>query len=180
MWNLPKGDEFLPKTSMGHLKKLYDNESKAKPKLRLLCAIHRKGGGSIDEIAERTQMKRRTVHETLWRFTERGINGKDSIKQEGRPSCLTRTQQRQLIRTLERGPPNNSSGLWTKKEVRELIARKYGVQYSHQHVWEILTAAGFSLQKPRPRNYKAPNKAETELFKKRLKGWRKLTAKRDT
>lgn len=180
MWNLPKGEEFLPKTSMVRLKRLYDNESKAKPKLRLLCAIHRKGGESIDEIADRTRMKRRTVHETLWRFMDRGIGGKDSIKQEGRPSRLTRSQQRQLIRTLERGPPNNPSGLWTTKEVREFIARKYGVSYAHQHVWELLTTAGFSLQKPRPRNYKAPDKTETGRFKKRLKGWRKLTARKDT
>jgi transposase len=146
--------------------------------MRLLCAIHRKEGKSLDTIADKTKMKRRTVHETLWRFMERGVEGKDSIKQEGRPPRLTQAQQRQLIRVFERGPPNNLSGLWTTKEVRELIHKKYGISYTHQHVWEILKAAGFSLQKPRPRNHKAPNKAETDRFKKRLKGWRKLTAKK--
>lgn len=178
MWNLPRGEEFLPQTGLGHLRRLYDNESKAKPKLRLLCAIHRKGGGSIDDIADKTRMKRRTVHETLWRFMERGLEGKDSIKQEGRPSRLTRAQQRQLIRMLERGPLNNPSGLWTTKEVRDLISRKYGVLYAQQHVWELLIAAGFSLQTPRPRNYKAPNRVETDRFKKRLEGWRSISAKK--
>ena len=54
MWNLPKGNEFLPKTTLKELETLYTAEKKAKPKTRLLCAIHRKKGASIDEIAEIT------------------------------------------------------------------------------------------------------------------------------
>jgi transposase len=178
MWNLPKGEDFLPKTNVSRLRELYDSEPKAKPKLRLLCAINRKEGKSIDAIADKTKMKRRTVHETLWRFMERGIDGKDSIKQEGRPPRLTKLQRRQLLRRLERGPPHNASGLWTTKEVRELIRQKYGVKYAHSHVWELLTAAGFSLQTPRPRNLKAPNKASVDRFKKRLHCWRDVTVRK--
>lgn len=178
MWNLLKGEDFLPKTDISRLRGLYNSEPKAKPKLRLLCAIHRKEGKSIDAIADKTKMKRRTVHETLRRFMERGIDGKDSIKQEGRPPRLTKPQRRQLIRQLERGPPHNASGLWTTKEVRELIHQKYGVKYAHSHVWELLTVAGFSLQTPRPRNHKAPDKAEVERFKKRLQCWRNVTVKK--
>ena len=32
MWNLPKGNEFLPKTTLGELETLYAAEKKAKPK----------------------------------------------------------------------------------------------------------------------------------------------------
>jgi len=180
MWNLPRGEDFLPQSSIGELKSLYAKESKTKPKLRLLCAIHRKQGESLDDIVDRTQMKRRTVHETLRRFVERGVSGKDSIKQDGRPCRLTKKQRKQLVGVLERGPPNNPSGLWTTKEVRKLIHKQYGVKYTHQHVWEILAVAGFSLQTPRPRNYKSPDEAEIERFKKRLAGWRKLTARKDS
>jgi transposase len=180
MWSLPNGEDFLPKTSMGRLRGLYTAEPNIKPKLRLLCAIHRKEGKSLDAIADKTRMKRRTVHETLWRFIDRGVEGKDSIKQDGRPSRLTRAQQKQLMKALEKGPPNNSSGLWTTKGVKELINKKYGITYTNQHVWELLIVAGFSLQTPRPRNYKAPNKAEIRYFKKRLHIWRKLSAKKDT
>lgn len=180
MWSLPCGEDFLPKTSIRVLKAVYACELKTKPKMRLLCAIHRKEGKSLDTIAEKTRMKRRTVHETLWRFIDRGVRGKDSIKQDGRPPRLTQTQQRQLIRALEQGPPNNPSGLWTTKEVKDLIHRKYRITYTNQHVWELLTVAGFSLQTPRPRNYKAPNKAQIRYFKKRLHTWRQLSAKKDT
>ena len=89
MWDLPKGEDFLPRVNLDELEKLYFAENKAKPKIRLLCAIHRKRGESIDEIADITNLKRRTVHAILHRFKERGIGGKDNIKQGGRPSYLT-------------------------------------------------------------------------------------------
>ena len=164
MWNLPKGEDFLPRVSIRELRKMYRVEQKAKPRLRVLFAIHRKEGSSIDDIAAFTNMKRRTVHETLRRFVERGIEAKDSIKQTGRPPKLTEQQRRKFIRKLERGPPYNHSGLWTTKEVRELIRKDFGVKYAHGHVWELLTAAGFSLQRPRPRHYKAPLKKEGQAF----------------
>ena len=175
MWNLPKGEDFLPRVSIQELRRLYKEEQKAKPKLRLLCAIHRKEGKSIDDIAGFTNMKRRTVHETLWRFVDRGVSAKDSIKQSGRPPELTEKQRRELIGRLERGPPYNRSGLWTTKEVRELIRKEFGVEYTHSHVWELLKTAGFSLQRPRPRHHKAPSKKEVEDFKKRLQCWRNIT-----
>lgn len=61
MWNLPKGNKFLPKTTLKELETLYTAEKKAKPKTRLLCAIHRKKGATIDEIAEITNQKRAVI-----------------------------------------------------------------------------------------------------------------------
>lgn len=175
LWNLPKGIDFLPSVSIQELRKLYRMEKKAKPKLRLLCAIHRKEGKSIDDITGFTNMKRRTVHETLRRFVNRGIEAKDSIKQTGRPPELTLKQRKKLVHRLEQGPSYNKGGLWTTKEVQEYIRKEFGVTYTHGHVWELLTTAGFSLQRPRPRHYKAPSKKEVDDFKKRLQWWRNIT-----
>jgi hypothetical protein len=58
LWKLPKGDDFLPGVSIQELRRLYRVEKRAKPKLRLLCAIHRKEGKSIDDMAGYTNMKR--------------------------------------------------------------------------------------------------------------------------
>ena len=135
MLALPKGEQFLPDVSLRQLQRLYATEQKAKPKLRLLCAICRKEGGSLDDIAARVSMKRRTVHEILRRFDERGIRGKDSIKQTGQPFHLKLEQRKDLAKRLQRGPPNNESGLWTTKEVRAFIKEKYGVEYTNTHVW---------------------------------------------
>jgi len=174
MWNLPKGNEFLPKTTLKELETLYTAEKKAKPKTRLLCAIHRKKGASIDDIAEITNQKRATVHTTLRRFQTRGPNAKDAIKQTGRPAFLTIRQRRELVKQLEIGPPQNKTGLWSTKEVKEQIHKKYGVVYTNVHVWELLKALGFSLQRPRPRHRKTPDAAEIDRFKKKLPGWRAI------
>ena len=180
MWKLPKGDDFLPGVSTQELRRMFKTEQNAKPKVRVLCAIHRKEGKSIDDIAGFTNMKRRTVHETLTRFVERGIEAKDSIKQDGRPAKLTEKQRQDLIKKLEIGPPYNRTGLWTTKEVRDLIRKDFGVKYTKTHVWELLKVAGFSLQRPRPRHYKAPSKKEITRFKKRLACWRNITGKKDS
>jgi len=180
MWTLPKGESFLPGVSLRQLKRLYSAEMKAKPKLRLLCAICRKEGGSLDDVAARVSMKRRTVHEILRRFDERGIEGKDSIKQTGQPFHLNLEQRKDLVKKLQRGPPNNESGLWTTKEVRAFIKERYGVEYAHSHTWLILKAAGFSLQKPRNRHYKAATPQVKADFKKKLPGWHAITAGKDS
>jgi len=176
MWTLPKSESFLPGVSLKRLRELYSEERKAKPKLRLLCAIRRKEGESIDDIASGLSMPRRTVHETLRRIDERGVAGKDSIRQTGRPASLAPKQRKDLARHLLRGPPNNPSGLWTTKEVRQFIKERYGVEYHKCYVWELLRAGGFSLQKPRNRNYRAASPEEQARFKKKLPGWRAIIA----
>jgi transposase len=174
MWKLPKGEDFLPNTPLYELQNLYAAEKRAKTKIRLLCAVNRKRGASIDDIAEITGLKRATVHSILRRFQERGISGKDAIKQTGRPAFLTLKQRKDLVRQLEKGPPKNRNGLWSTKEVKEYIKEKYVVEYTTVHVWELLKALGFSLQRPRPRHRKAPDKEELERFKKKLPGWRAI------
>lgn len=177
MWNLPKGDYFLPSVSLSELQRLYRKEQKAKPKMRLLCAIHRKRGESIDDIAYSLSIPRRTVHGCLHRFMEREVTAKDSIKQPGKVPRLTLSQRRLLVRELERGPPNKPSGLWTTKEVRGLIREKFGVTYALPHVWRILTSCGFSIQRPRPRHQKAASAEEIKSFKKK-RGDRRDTTER--
>ncbi len=180
MWDLPKGDQFLPKIEMNRLQSLYSEEERTKPKIRLLCAIHRKKGESIDEIANETNLKRRTVHSIIHRFNERGIDAKDSIKQQGRPAFLTMRQRKNLVKQLEkRGPHGNQEGLWTTKEVRDHIRKKYRVNYTSVHVWELLQALGFSMQRPRPRHYKRPGEEEIDRFKKKLPGWYAIIENRD-
>jgi len=168
MWNLSKGKQFLPKNSMKQLQKMYDAEQNSKAKLRLLSAIHRKKGKSIDQIAYVLSKPRKTVHGWLVRFQQRGINAKDSIKQTGRSIELTISQREKLIKMLERGPPHNPTGLWSTKEVRELIARKFKRQFVKQHVWRMLVSLGFSMQRPRKRHYQRASDEEIAKFKKKL------------
>ena len=154
-WNLAKGDKFLPGISLAQLRKLYRSEKGAKAKQRLLCAVHRKEGESIDSIKEAMQMPRRTIHDILRRFDDRGIKAKLDEKRSGRPPLLTPRQRMKLARELEVGPPYNKNGLWTTKEASDLLRRKYKVKFVNQHVWRILRGMGFTLQRPRKRHHKA-------------------------
>jgi transposase len=167
MWNLSQGEEFLPQTSVFKLRQLYRKEGRAKPKLRLLAALHRKRGLSLDAIAQQLQKPRRTVHSWLQGYQKRGLEAKDPIPQTGRPPKLTPRQRRALLRRLEAGPPYQPGGLWTSRQVRELIARRYGVKYRAQHVWRILCHLGFSLQQPRPRHPESASPVQIARFKKK-------------
>jgi len=163
-----KGKAFLPETSLRQIRLLYNVEKTAKAKLRLLTAIHRKNGKSIDEIAYLLSKSRRTIHGWLTRFQERGIDGKDSIKQSGRPATMTLKQRKNLVEDLERGPPHNPSGLWTTKDIKKLLKRKYHVEFVSQHIWRLLISLGFSMQRPRKRHYQRPSDEEITQFKKKL------------
>src|SRR3989344_4232432 len=168
MWNLLKGKYFLPTTSVNQLQKLYDKEKNAKAKLRLLSAVHRKKGKSIDEIANLLSKPRRTIHGWLVRFQQRGINAKDGIK-----------QRKNLLKILERGPPHNPSGLWSTKEVRELITKQFKRTYVKQHVWRLLVSVGFSMQRPRKRHYQRPSEKEIARFKKKLGEKQSIIVRKD-
>lgn len=179
MWNLPKGNDFLLGISSRRLQKLYDAEKNAKAKIRLLSALHRKKGKSIDDISYLLLKNRRTIHSWLVRFNERGIEGKDSKKAPGKIPTLTVMQRQKLVKILERGPPYNPTGLWSTKEVRDLITKKFKQTYVKQHVWRMLVSLGFSMQRPRKRHYKKPSDEEIRQFKKKLDEKQDITVRKD-
>lgn len=165
MWRLKKGDLFLPGVSLVDLKRLYGLEASPKGKLRLLAAIHRKEGDSLDAIVRKLQLPRRTVHGWLQRFEEHGLNGVKDVKQPGRPPMLSETQLKELRRDLIKGPRKGSGVLWTTRKVSEHVEKKFEVKYTARHMVRLLHKIGFSVQKPRPRHYKA-NAGEQAAFKK--------------
>lgn len=169
MGNLTKGNEFLKVVSLKQLKVMYKKENNAKAKVRLLAAIYRKQKKSLDEISELLNMPRMTIHDCLMRFQNRGIEAKDSIKQTGKPPTLTKKQMKSLVKDLERGPKYNKNGLWSTKEVNELLKDNYNVNFVNQHVWRIITGLGFTLQRPRKKHYKSASPREMQEFKKKLK-----------
>ncbi|MFH1106723.1 MAG: winged helix-turn-helix domain-containing protein [Candidatus Micrarchaeota archaeon] len=166
-WNLARGEDFLPNTSLSELKRLMRAETKAKPRLRLLIAVHRKQGKPLDEIAEACDTPRRTIHGTIQRFQERGVAASNAAEKKGRPPHLSKRQRLRLLKVLEKGNPRAPSRLWTSKEVLALIKKKFGVSYTPQHVWRLLDACGFSLLVPRPRHYKSPGEEVHDAFKKK-------------
>lgn len=164
---LPRGHAFLSSVSIARLRAMARVEKNRKAQLRLLAAIHRKEGKKEEMIASTLQQPLTTIHNWLQRLHEGGLGRRTDKKQSGRPPRLTVAQRRRLMRALARGPPHNKSGLWTTKEVRELIKRDFGTEYVSQHAWRVLVACGFSLQRPRQRHYKSASPDDISRFKKK-------------
>lgn len=171
---LPRGPAFLPSVPVARLRAMVRTETNRKAQMRLLAAMHRKQGKKEELIAATLQQPLTTVHNWLRRLHEGGLVRRADKKQPGRPPRLTVAQRRRLVRALERGPPHNKSGLWTTKEVRELIKHEFGADYVPQHAWRILIACGFALLRPRQRHYKSASPDDKIRFKK------KHNAKQDT
>lgn len=168
-WDLARGEAFLPRVSLGELKRLMAAEPEAKPRLRFLIALHRKQGKSLDEIAEACAVPRRTAHGTIERFCDRGLNAAHDAEKEGRPNRLTSKQLIQLKRRLLRSPKASgfSENFWTTRMVIKLVEREFGVLYTPQWMWTLLRKLGFSSKKPRPMHYKSSPLAREEFKKKR-------------
>ena len=162
-----KGKDFLPKLSLKVLENLYHQENNAKSKIRLQCAILRKEGKTLEEIAEVSRKPKTTISDILKRFEQKGIAAKDAIKQKGQPKKLSIKDLKILEKTLNKKPI--SSGLpfvvWTTKLVRYFIEKRFGVSYVLMQIHRILQKINFSMQKQRPEHIRA-NKEIQRRFKK--------------
>lgn len=167
---LKKGNRFLVGLSKEKLKKLYRKEKNAKAKLRLLAAIQRKEGKTLDDIAYSLQKSKTTIHDWLKRIEDEDLNNLYDIHQRGNRSKLTPQQRKELEKILDENPQKQGVPfkLWTTTLVQYIIYKLYHISYTQSAIWKLVKRLNFSLKVPRPENIKANKKAK-ELFKKELK-----------
>lgn len=168
-WNLARGEEFLPDFSLDELKKRASAEKRKQPHLRLLVALNRKEGKSIDKIADAVGLHRRAVHDILHRFEERGLKAADGLPKPGRNKRLTIKQLKNLRKCLLQKPFKSGfdEGFWNGRMVQELVRKKYHVHYCNGWIPKLLQRLGFSYKKPRPTNPRKASPEEIEAFKKK-------------
>ena len=84
------------------------------------------------------------------RAGQRGLRSKPT---PGRPPRLSEAQKRTLVKRLVRGPlrVGYRTDVWTLGRIAELIRQEFGIRYHPSHVWKVLTALGWSCQKPERR-----------------------------
>lgn len=87
-----------------------------------------------------------------WRriYLKLGIDGLRSRSHPGRPALLNDEQKQELLRLLADEPMNHGfeRHVWSTAMIAELIRRKFGVDYNHDWVREMLHGLGMSWQKP--------------------------------
>ncbi len=168
-WDLARGEEFLSDFSLNELKQKALTEKRRQPRLRLLVAINRKEGKSIDKIADSIGLHRRAVHDILHRFEERGIEATETRLKSGRIPCLTKKQLLDLRKHLLCSPKECGfdEGFWNSRMIVNFVKKKFKVQYTREHTTRLLAKLGFSYKKPRPTNPRRASDEEIREFKKK-------------
>lgn len=120
------------------------------------------------QVAAAVGAPRQTVYRWLDVLNDGGIDALRVINKGGRPAQLDGAQYDELRQVLLDGPQaaGFDTDLWTLKRVREVIRRRFGVQFSEVHVWRLLGKLGFSSQKPE-RQAKERDEAAVARWKKR-------------
>ena len=125
-------------------------------------------GKAPAEVAAAVGAPRQTVYRWLDVLNSGGIDALRVVNKGGRPAQLDDGQYETLREVLLAGPQaaGFDTDLWTLKRVREVIRRRFGVQFSEVHVWRLLGKLGFSSQKPE-RQAKERDEAAILRWKKR-------------
>ena len=102
------------------------------------------------EVAEILDVAESSVYDWQSKYREGGLAALSTKIAPGRKKLLT-DEQLLKLRTWLRGNPRQVQfdfGLWTRKIVRDLIHREFGIDYTPQNVGKILKMLGFSPQRP--------------------------------
>jgi transposase len=135
---------------------------------RSLSVVARQVGAAVSSVFRWWQVYRR-----------KGPRGLDAKPTPGRPAQLSPAQKRQLVTRLTRGPlrAGYRTDLWTLPRVAELIHQEFGVRYHPAHVWKVLTALGWSCQKPERR---AVERDEAAIARWKRDDWPRIKKRRST
>jgi len=104
-------------------------------------------GKTPAQVAAAVGAPRQTVYRWLDVLNDGGIDALRVINKGGRPAQLDGAQYQELRQVLLDGPQaaGFDTDLWTLKRVREVIRRRFGVQFSEVHVWRVLGKLGLDF-----------------------------------
>jgi transposase len=148
---------------------------------RLRAVVLNAEGHTSSELARILQAHRSKVSQWLQRYQAEGVDGLLEGYRSGRPSQLTKKQQRHLGNVLDSGPVayGLDSGIWTSSMIGWVIEEEFGVQYHPGHVRKLLHNWGFSVQRPR-RVLARADKAAQDRWHRRIYPALKKKPDRDT
>jgi transposase len=102
------------------------------------------------QIARKLGVSRTSVHRWHLAWQKNGFAGLRRAGRAGRKPRLDREDLRELDRALREGAVAHgfSTELWTLPRVARVIEKITGVHYHPGHVWRILRALDWTLQRP--------------------------------
>lgn len=108
-------------------------------------------GESPEVVIKALGMTRGCIYKWIAKYREGGTEALKAKPLSGRPLKLTGPNLRWIFRTVTTKNPLQLQfpyALWTREMVKELIARKYGVQLNVTSVGRLLKKLGLSCQRP--------------------------------
>lgn len=155
----------IPLEDLHELKEQTDGET---PQERVLAAIGRKQGDTLDRLAERHAVVEKTIRNWLDRFVERPLEDAPyDAPRPGVPGKLSAAQKQQLFAEFNTAPPEvgYDRQAWTSSLAVAHIESEYGVEYSKRHARALLEQADLSYRTARPRHHEADPAEEAEFQK---------------
>lgn len=95
----------------------------------------------------------------------------------GRPSKLSRTQEKIVLRWLRESPTEHGfpTELWTAGRIAEVIRAEWGIRFNRRYLPRWLRARGFSPQRPE----RVPRERNAEVIETWVKTeWPRIKKKR--
>lgn len=119
---------------------------------RKAALLFRKGVKHAD-IARQLKTTRTAVHKWYRIWKKSGMRGLRSAGRLGRKPKLTKIKVARIRTILLQGPRQSgyATEFWTLERMTEVIRKTAGVSYHPGHVWKVLSAMGWSCQKPETR-----------------------------
>jgi transposase len=129
-------------------------------------------GKTRAEVAGELGVSAQTASRWHARWLRGGTAGMRTARQ-GKPAQLGPAEPAEIRRVLDRGAvaARFDNDLWTLARVAEVIERVTGVVHHPGHVWRILTAMRWSLQRPAR---KATERDEAEIARWIAQEWPRI------
>ena len=146
-------------------------------RVRLRAARLFEQGTSQAEVAHRLGTSRQNAHRWHRRWQQGGRAALRAAGRAGRKPRLNCPHRRQVERALGQGALAHGfdSDLWTLQRVALVIERLTGVRHHPSHVWRILRAMGWTLQRPQRR---ASERDEEAIARWVKQDWPRIRQKR--
>jgi transposase len=137
------------------------------------------GRTSLSAVARKVHSAVSSVFRWWQAYQRDGQRGLRPKPTPGRPPRLSEAKKRKLVRLLVQGPlrAGYTTDLWTLGRVAELIHQEFGIRYHPSHVWKVLTALGWSCQKPERR---AVERDEAAIARWKRDDWPRIKKRHPT
>lgn len=125
-------------------------------------------GKSRKEAAESCGMDRQTLRDWVIRYNEGGLAGLSDRVSPGPVFRLTSEQMAELAGIVEAGPDPTVDQVvrWRRVDLRQVIAKRWGVEFHERSVGKLLHRLGFAKLSVRPKHPKTDPAAQAEWEKK--------------